>query len=46
MEKKTISKGHVYYDYVFIKFLKWLNYKDGKVASGWGGGREGARYRD
>lgn len=30
-EKKTISKGHILYDSIDIAFLKWQNYKDGKL---------------
>lgn len=43
-----MPKGYVLYDYFYISFLKWQNYKNGEQISGYqnvrgGGGAEGKK---
>lgn len=34
-EEKSIPKGYILYDSIYIKFLKWQSFKNGKQLSGW-----------
>lgn len=40
-KKKPIAKGYILYDYIYVTFLKWQNFRNGGQISGFQGLRIG-----